>query len=77
MGILNPPVHGVRGPAERGGRQPVQAFRRHAGTLARRDRISPRRGDRGPHPAGGGMGRNVQNPVYITTVWGYGYKWGF
>ena len=20
---------------------------------------------------------NVQNPVYITTVWGYGYKWGF
>ena len=19
---------------------------------------------------------NVQNPVYITTVWGYGYKWG-
>ena len=20
---------------------------------------------------------NVQNPTYITTVWGYGYKWGF
>lgn len=20
---------------------------------------------------------NVQNPMYITTVWGYGYKWGF
>ena len=20
---------------------------------------------------------NVQNPAYITTVWGYGYKWGF
>ena len=20
---------------------------------------------------------NVQNPVYINTVWGYGYKWGF
>ena len=20
---------------------------------------------------------NVQNPIYITTVWGYGYKWGF
>ena len=20
---------------------------------------------------------NVQNPNYITTVWGYGYKWGF
>ena len=20
---------------------------------------------------------NVQNPVYMTTVWGYGYKWGF
>ena len=20
---------------------------------------------------------NVQNPVYSTTVWGYGYKWGF
>lgn len=20
---------------------------------------------------------NVQNPVYITTVWGYGYKWDF
>ena len=20
---------------------------------------------------------NVQNPVYITTVWGFGYKWGF
>ena len=20
---------------------------------------------------------NVQNPSYITTVWGYGYKWGF
>ena len=19
---------------------------------------------------------NVQNPAYITTVWGYGYKWG-
>ena len=19
---------------------------------------------------------NVQNPTYITTVWGYGYKWG-
>ena len=19
---------------------------------------------------------NVQNPIYITTVWGYGYKWG-
>ena len=19
---------------------------------------------------------NVQNPMYITTVWGYGYKWG-
>ena len=18
-----------------------------------------------------------QNPAYITTVWGYGYKWGF
>ena len=18
-----------------------------------------------------------QNPTYITTVWGYGYKWGF
>ena len=22
-------------------------------------------------------GTNVQNPTYITTVWGYGYKWGF
>ena len=20
---------------------------------------------------------NAQNPTYITTVWGYGYKWGF
>ena len=20
---------------------------------------------------------NATNPVYITTVWGYGYKWGF
>ena len=20
---------------------------------------------------------NVQNPVYVTTVWGYGFKWGF
>ena len=20
---------------------------------------------------------NPQNPTYITTVWGYGYKWGF
>ena len=20
---------------------------------------------------------NPQNPAYITTVWGYGYKWGF
>ncbi len=20
---------------------------------------------------------NVQNPLYITTVWGFGYKWGF
>ena len=20
---------------------------------------------------------NVQNPAYITTVWGFGYKWGF
>ena len=20
---------------------------------------------------------NVQNPTYITTVWGYGYRWGF
>ena len=20
---------------------------------------------------------NVQNPTYIATVWGYGYKWGF
>ena len=20
---------------------------------------------------------DVQNPAYITTVWGYGYKWGF
>ena len=20
---------------------------------------------------------DVQNPTYITTVWGYGYKWGF
>ena len=19
----------------------------------------------------------LQNPVYMTTVWGYGYKWGF
>ena len=19
---------------------------------------------------------NVQNPTFITTVWGYGYKWG-
>ena len=19
---------------------------------------------------------NVQSPVYLTTVWGYGYKWG-
>ena len=19
---------------------------------------------------------DAQNPVYITTVWGYGYKWG-
>ena len=19
---------------------------------------------------------NVQNPTYITTVWGFGYKWG-
>ena len=75
MGILNPPVHGVRGPAERGGREAVQAFSEK--TLARRDRISPRRGDRGPRPAAGGMGSNVQDPVYITTVWGYGYKWGF
>ena len=20
---------------------------------------------------------NAQNPTYINTVWGYGYKWGF
>ena len=20
---------------------------------------------------------DAQNPTYITTVWGYGYKWGF
>ena len=20
---------------------------------------------------------NAQNPIYITTIWGFGYKWGF
>ena len=20
---------------------------------------------------------NATNPIYITTIWGYGYKWGF
>ena len=23
------------------------------------------------------LGNNAQNPTYIDTVWGYGYKWGF
>ena len=23
------------------------------------------------------LGNNAQNPTYINTVWGYGYKWGF
>lgn len=22
------------------------------------------------------VGIDAQNPAYITTVWGYGYKWG-
>ena len=20
---------------------------------------------------------DAQNPIYITTIWGFGYKWGF
>ena len=27
--------------------------------------------------SGASWDNNVQNPTYITTVWGYGYKWGF
>ena len=28
-------------------------------------------------PQAGPAGSSAQNPTYITTVWGYGYKWGF
>ena len=28
-------------------------------------------------PGAGAAGDNPQNPTYITTVWGFGYKWGF
>ena len=65
----------VAGAPQRGARRQVRAGVLRSKTLAEAELISAEHADkRGPRSAGG-AGR--QNPVYITTVWGYGYKWGF
>ena len=78
MGFLRFAVHVVRGPAERGG--PNGPYKRFGGTpkpWRKAEFTSAAQAkERGPIPRRG-MGSNVQNPTYITTVWGYGYKWGF
>ncbi len=64
-------------PRSGAGRWPVQAFWRKPKPWRKVEFTSAAQAEeRGPIPRRG-MGSNVQNPTYITTVWGYGYKWGF
>lgn len=70
--------HVVRGPARRGGPAgPYKRFRLRRNPWRKAGSIPAAQMKKGSRPACGGMGHNVQNPTYITTVWGYGYKWGF
>ena len=64
-------------PRSGAGRWPVQAFWWKPKPWRKVEFTSAAQAEeRGPIPRRG-MGSNVQNPTYITTVWGYGYKWGF
>ena len=64
----------VRGPAERGARQRVNASQCEA--LAEGQFICPEhRKIEGAPKSEVFLARDATNPVYITTVWGYGYKW--
>ena len=68
--------HIVRGPARRGA--PSGAYKRFGGakTLAQGG-IHFRRASKmkGFPFCPAKWESNVQNPTFITTVWGYGYKW--
>ena len=67
-------MHVVSGAPQRGAGEARTGVLRSK-TLAEAEFTSAEHVDKkGPRSAGG-AGR--QNPVYITTVWGYGYKWGF
>ena len=56
----------------------VQAFLPEAKALARGNSLAPGRGKRGvPAKLCFAGHDDPTNPAYITTVWGYGYKWGF
>ena len=57
----------VRGPARRGA-----PFGAEVGGIHFRQ---PQMQEKGPAKACF-CGKGAQNPAYITTVWGYGYKWG-
>ena len=59
-------------------RSAVQAFLPEAKALARGNSLAPGRGKRGvPAKLCFAGHDDPTNPAYITTVWGYGYKWGF
>ncbi|ERI76078.1 hypothetical protein HMPREF0239_02309 [Clostridium sp. ATCC BAA-442] len=46
--------------------------------MARGNSLAPGRGKRGvPAKLCFAGHDDPTNPAYITTVWGYGYKWGF
>ena len=59
-------------------RSAVQAFLPEAKALTRGNSLAPGRGKRGvPAKLCFAGHDDPTNPAYITTVWGYGYKWGF
>ena len=70
-------VWGCPPPRKRGGRQAVNSMPLSGREFPQGEFISPediknKRAPTGLRP----VGNNPQKPVYVNTVWGYGYKWG-
>ena len=71
-------VHIVRGPAGRGAPEGAyKGFRHRRKPWRKAEFISAAQDKTKGLPQSEALWEsNVQNPTYITTVWGYGYKWG-
>ena len=70
--------HIVRGPAQRGAPEGAyKCFRQGRKPWRKAEFISAAQNQTKGLPQSEALWEsNVQNPTYITTVWGYGYKWG-